>query len=993
MAYLHNERVNQINSVMGTLKDSYYKKVLDLNATAYITKEPVNFAERMTGEKREIAVGEKWGELWDCAWFHFTAEVPADVRKEDLVLLLDVSGEGLVVNESGDPLIGITNGSVAYEYCTAYKRVVPFDILNVEDGKVDVWVDAGCNDLFGRFVDSGKLVKACVAIRNQELRSLYYDAETLKFAMEATSEDNPRRFAIMYTMCKAFDELYFPLVGEGVDDAEALEQIKAARAILKKELDKKGGDPSLKLHAIGHAHIDLAWLWPIRETVRKGARTFSTVMRLMEKYPDYKFGASQPQLFDWMKEHYPALYAEMGERIKEKRFEVQGAMWVEADTNVSGGEALVRQVLYGKKFYQDEFGIEVTNLWLPDVFGYSGALPQILKKSDVPYFMTQKLSWNRQNPFPYHVFNWKGIDGSSVLCHMLPEENYNSAATPGVIRKCEKTFREKGQVEDALVLFGTGNGGGGPAAHHLERLDRIGNMADFSPIKQTFGSDFFDILAKDIDSYHTWNGELYFECHRGTYTSQADNKKYNRKIEFALRELEYAASLAFVNENVAYPKAELERIWKEVLLYQFHDILPGSSIKRVYDESVVRYKQLLDEVESLTTTMYKAIAKGKGKTVINSLSYDREEYINVDGTYYFVKVPALSSVELTDGITVTTKAVDSKVMENDNLKVSFDETGKITSIFDKVNGKETLAQPAHVYDVYDDDGDAWDFQEYYDRKKPRAFALVSQEMETNEIATTMKQVYSFGKSKLTALVSLTKGDNKVVFDVTVDWNETRKMLRTAFPVNVVATEATCNIQFGNLKRPTIRNTSWDLAKFEVCAHKFVDMSQNNFGVALLSESKYGFQVIDNVMDMNLLRSPMYPGENMDKGIHNFQYAILPHAGNEVDANIVKEGYLFNVKPVIVEGSIDASIVTKLVASNKDNIVVEAVKKAEDSDDIVVRLYEANGLHTTANIAINPKFTSVTECNLIEREMDCLALVDGQITMEFTPYEIKTIKLK
>jgi alpha-mannosidase len=365
-----------------------------------------------------------------------------------------------------------------------------------------------------------------------------------------------------------------------------------ARSVLAKELNKQGGASSLKISAIGHAHIDLAWLWPLRETRRKAARTFSTALMLLEKYPNYIFGASQPQLYAWVQQDYPALYEKVKKKIAEGRWEVQGAMWVEADTNIAGGEALVRQILYGKKYFQKEFNQDMRILWLPDVFGYSGALPQILRKSGIEYFMTTKLSWNIYNKFPHHTFLWSGIDGSEVLAHMPPEGTYNSAASPTSIHKAEAEYMDKGIADECLMLFGIGDGGGGPGEEHLERLERERNLEGLLPIKQEPSIQFFDRLALQRENYKKWHGELYLERHQGTYTTQAKSKRYNRKIEILLRELEFISVLAQLERNESYPDETIERLWKELLLYQFHDILPGSSIHRVYEESLHHYAKI-----------------------------------------------------------------------------------------------------------------------------------------------------------------------------------------------------------------------------------------------------------------------------------------------------------------------------------------------------------------------------------------------------------------
>ena len=561
-----------------------------------LPKEPVAFKERTSGRKISPKIDETWGKLWDCAWFNFKGIVPSEAANQNVVLLIDINGEACIFDECGCPVQGLTNINSEYDFSLGKpgKRVVHF-LKQAQGGEiVDLWADAGCNDLFGNCQGSGKIKEAYIAIFNEELKELYYDIEVLKELMEQLPEDSARHQKILFSLVAAFN------VMKNYDSSEAIK----AREILALELNKKCGDESLRISAIGHAHIDLAWLWPLRETIRKGARTFSTVLRNMEKYPDYVFGASQPQLYAWMKDKYPNLYKKIKDKIAEGRWEAQGGMWVEADTNVTSGESLVRQILYGQEFFREEFGKNMKVLWLPDVFGYSAALPQILKKSDIDYFMTIKLSWSEYNQFPHHTFNWEGIDGSQVLAHMPPEGTYNSSASPKAITTAEKNFKDKGISEECLMLFGIGDGGGGPGEEHLERLKREKNLNGIVPVKQEKSIDFFNRIGKDASKYKTWRGELYLEKHQGTYTTQARNKKLNRKMELALRELEYASVLAWMKSKKEYPQSEIEMIWKEVLLYQFHDILPGSSIKRVYDESLERYEYLLKHTEELTQEAY-----------------------------------------------------------------------------------------------------------------------------------------------------------------------------------------------------------------------------------------------------------------------------------------------------------------------------------------------------------------------------------------------------
>ncbi len=571
------------------------------------------------------------------------------------------------------------------------------------------------------------------------------------------------------------------------------------------------------MSAIGHAHIDLAWLWPIRETIRKGARTFSTVLRMMERYPDYVFGASQPQLYQWMKDHYPSLYEAIKLRVAEGRWEVQGAMWVEPDANIPSGEALVRQVLYGKRFFRQEFGKEITNLWMPDVFGYSGSLPQILKKAGVDTFLTQKLSWSQFNVHPHHTFRWVGIDGSEVLVHMPPEATYNSSAAPRAIARAENDYLDKEVSDECLLLFGIGDGGGGPGEEHLERLAREKNLEGLAPVNQEPSADFFNRLQDGTTRYASWRGELYLERHQGTLTSQARNKRLNRKIELALRECELVCARAALSGHT-YPQTELRRIWKEVLLLQFHDILPGSSITRVYEESLARYTVLLGEVESLTGAADRSLfGSGQNNGFVNSLSWDRQEWVRSGDGWYLLDVPALGFAAVAGEPTQDFELHASEIrLESELVRVEFAENGEIVSIFDKEVRREVL-KPGEVgnkLSVYEDRGDAWDFRVDYDVVPASDFPAVSSAWHIDGPYAVLTQIRVFGESKLVQEIVLTAGKKTIEFRTKVDWREGGKMLRTCFPVAVETDRARCEIQFGNIERPTHGNTSWDWAKVE-----------------------------------------------------------------------------------------------------------------------------------------------------------------------------------
>jgi alpha-mannosidase len=795
--------------------------------------------------------------------------------------------------------------------------------------------------------------------------------------------------------------------------------------------------------------MDLAWLWPIRETIRKGARTFSTALELMERYPDYVFGASQPQYLLWMKEHYPALYARIVEKVREGRLEPQGAMWVEADTNISGGEALVRQILIGKRWWQSEFGIDVRYLWLPDVFGYSAALPQLLKGAGVDYFSTQKLSWSLINDFPHQSFHWQGLDGSRVLTHMLPEENYNSPAAPRSVRRIETNYKDVGVSEHALMVFGIGDGGGGPGAEHLERLDRIRNLAGLSPVTQEPAAAFFERWSRQADRFTTWVGELYLERHQGTLTTNARNKWYNRKLELALRELEWTALQAGLRSGAPYPAAKLAAIWREVLLYQFHDILPGSSIKRVYDESVARYEAMLGEVESLITEYEASLAssldtRGMSAPVLvrNSLSWERSEWVRAGESWLCVPVPAMGYTVVDAGAGALEDSVPGPLiasddqLENDLLRVRFAPDGTIVSLYDKRASREVLpeGQAANQLLVFRDLGDAWDFPMDYAEQAPRSLELVSVEARVDGPCAILTHVYRLDHSELSQMVVLTAGSARLDFHSRLRWRETQSMLRARFPVAVHAEHATYEIQFGHLLRPTHRNTTWDLARDEVVAQKWVDVSQQDYGLALLNDCKYGHKVkcaseqgslgfAVPVIDLNLLRSVPYPGPRLvqdadvapgephhaytDQCDHRFSYALYPHSGDHAAGGVVRAGYELNVPLRVTpltpcRGQELGDRTASLLRVDAPNVVVEAVKRAEDGgpdEELrtgdrawIVRLYECHGASVRTTLCVGFPIREAAEANLMEETLAPLTVHEDGIHLRFRPFEVKTVRL-
>lgn len=1002
MPYYINQYKRSIQLFKDKVEQAIYDKVEVLDITAWVTSEPVPFSERTIGQKLLLGINDSWGELWDCAWFNFKGIVPKKATGKKVVLLIDISGEICIFDETGSPVQGLTNISSEFDLSLGKpgKRVVQL-YTEAEGGEyIDIWADAGCNDLFGYYRDSGSVKEAHIAICNEEMRQLYYDIEVLQELMQQLPEDSARQRKLLFSLVEASNLM------NKFDEEEALQ----ARKILAKELNKKGGDESLRLSAIGHAHIDLAWLWPIRETIRKGARTFSTALRNMETYPDYVFGASQPQLYQWMKESYPQLYKKIKQRVAEGRWEVQGAMWVEADTNVAGGEALVRQVLYGKKFFKEEFDKDIRVLWLPDVFGYSAALPQILKKSGVDYFMTIKLSWNSFNKFPHHTFLWKGLDGSKVLAHMPPEGTYNSSAAPRAILGAEKEFLDKGVSEECLMLFGIGDGGGGPGEEHLERLKREKNLNGIIPVKQEQSIEFFERIEKDIDKYKTWSGELYLEKHQGTYTTQAKNKYYNRKLELALRELEYASVMALVNQGKRYPQEEIESLWKEVLLYQFHDILPGSSIKRVYDESIERYeyiyKRTIELTKSANQGAFSAVVESDRSNIAlitNSLSWDRNEWVKVKECWIKAKVSSMgytviNKYDSEKAVLVDEINIETNTIENDMMKILFNKDGSIASVYDKKYSREVLdiCYSGNVLTIYDDkDGNAWDFSPLNSERPMEYFILQSSSRRIDGPKCINKQVYVYNSSTIVQEIVLTAGSKRIDFNTTVDWKETNKMLRTSFPVNIFSNEVTCDIQYGNIKRPTHENTSWDMAKYEICAQKWIDLSQGDYGVALLNDCKYGHKVKGNIMDINLLRSTTNPGIEADQGVHQFTYSLYPHEGDYKTGEVIQAAYELNVPLNIMYLKSDCNITaldSSFIKIDAKNIIIESVKKTEYGEDIIVRLYETYGCGVKAKLNFGFNVAKLQVVNLMEEAIESNSFDKNTNELAFNPYEIHTLRI-
>ena len=767
--------------------------------------------------------------------------------------------------------------------------------------------------------------------------------------------------------------------------------------------------------------------------------------------------SSQPQLYKYVKKNAPDVYEQIKERVKEGRWEPDGGMFVEADCNIASGEALVRQFVHGQRFFKEEFGVDNEILWLPDVFGYSAALPQILQKCGIPYFMTTKISWNEFNKMPYDTFEWEGIDGSRVLTHFVPTRDYNKAAVeggtetehfttyngyinPSQMKGAWARYSQKYLNEEVLCSFGFGDGGGGPTKDMLENQRRLAKGLPGMPrTKMSTAKEFFHVLDKHVTDKKylpTWVGELYLEYHRGTYTSMARNKKFNRKAEFAYQNEEMYAMLDAQTAGGAYPEKELHEGWEVILRNQFHDILPGSSIKEVYDDSKAEYEGIFAENKALTDATLAHIAAGvkapKHSLVVynpNSAAaydlvtftvpegmgepavYDGETKLAVqktaDGTYVFFAagVPGkgyktyIVKEEAAD--TTPSMEVSAEVMENEYFKVEYNEKGQFAKIYDKKADRDILkpGKAGNVIVSYEDrphNYDAWDVNNYYTEKSWDIDQVSAMEVvENGPVRACVKVERKYLDSTITQFIYLYHDIPRIDIKNVIDWKEHQIFVKDYFPIAVHTNEATFDIQYGNVKRDTHDNTSWDFAKFEVCHHKWMDVSEDGYGVSMLNDCKYGVGVRNGVIGMSMLKSAIHPNPEADKELHEFTYSIYPHQGGWREAGTVKQAYQIN-NPLTYswkenEGGTLAPEYS-LVSSDKDNAVIEVVKKAEDSDAVIVRLYECYNRRTPVTLIFGKELTSVVECNMMEEGADPVEFTGNQATFEMKPYEIKTLKV-
>jgi alpha-mannosidase len=898
---------------------------------------------------RPAQLCERLGPLWATYWFRLAATLPDEWRGARVDLLWQTTAETTLWRDGR-----AVQGLHGIEPTQRPDATVLDEARGGE--RVELALELACNGLFGQQEAPPELVTCKLARYDEEAWRLFHDFELLR-ALEASDSLEPGWAGHLRSELNRFCNEEDP-------------------AILAALYEHHTATRTHEISAIGHAHIDTAWLWPLEETYRKTVRTFGSQTRYMDEYPEYRFACSQAQQYAWIKERDPDLWERIRARVERGQFVPVGGSWVEADCNMPSGESLLRQLVHGQRFFEDELGIRCREFWSPDAFGYCNQLPQLLRLAGITRFLTQKLSWNRFNRPDSHTFLWQGIDGSEVLGHFPPADTYNSDAGVEQLLYAQREFKDHESSGRSLLVFGFGDGGGGPTRAMLESLRRAADLQGLPRTRQATSDEFFSALEAEAAERPVVSGELYFEYHRGVYTSQAFVKRGNRVCEQLLHDAEFLACA----RNSGYPRAELDRLWKLLLLQQFHDILPGSSIGLVYEDARRDFEELERSLHALI---------GSGSVPVNTIGVPRREVVPVDGRLAVVEAApyaAARAVEPGDEV-----RIDGLTLENAHLRVELGEDGSVLGVVTRATGRETLAAPGNRLELYEDlpvAFDAWDIDPSHLETRRDCPPADSWTVVTN---SPLRAEVAFERnvgerSTLRQVVRLDADSHRVEFHTTVDWHESHRLLKVCFPLAVRAPNATYEMPFAYAERPTHRSTSFDRARYEVPGHRFADLSEHGFGAALLTDSKYGYSCHGNELRISLLRAPKSPDPDADMGQHTFAYALFPHAGGWREAGVVAEAQRFNA-PLRWTESIGES---PFATVDDPNVVLDTVKRGERSDVLVLRLYEAHGGRGVARVRLVRPFARARTANALE-EKTRRAEVDGDsIVLHYRPHEVITV---
>ena len=988
--------------VRDQLAPSLYRERQPLSLRAWpVPDEPVPFAEAVTGAYEPIATGTRWGRAWSTLWLHVQGAVPAGwdeipgTRVEIAIDLGFTGGPGF----NAEGLAWRPDGTII-------KAISPDNTwLPVDSASIDFYLEAAANPDVGAAMSGGsfrptplgdkatagedplyELRAFDVVLLDLEVWELIRDIWTLRGLMAELSGDDARRYEILHALSRMVDV---------VDPGDVAGTASEGRRQLADVLAAPAAASAHKMVAVGHAHIDSAWLWPLRETVRKVARTWSNVADLADRDPDFVFACSSAQQYAWMKQYYPALFERIRGLVARGQFAPVGGMWVESDTNMPGGEAMARQFVAGKQFFLDEFGVETEEVWLPDSFGYSAALPQIVAASASRWFLTQKISWNQVNKMPHHTFWWEGIDGTRVFTHFPPADTYNSVISGYELAKASRQYSEKGAANLSLLPYGHGDGGGGPTREMIAAAHRTADLDGSPKVELSSPRDFFSRAEAEYANAPVWRGEMYLELHRGTLTSQLKTKQGNRRNEHLLREAELYAATAATRTDYAYPYERLAELWEMVLLLQFHDILPGSSIAWVHADAERNHAAITAGATAIIEASLAALT-GAGETpvAVNAAPHAR------------IGVPALgAAVTETVGASAATRVSsegDLVVLDNGLIRAAIDRLGHVVSLIDHADGREAISpdESGNRLRLHRDEPanwDAWDIDEYYRRTVIELDDVDTFTVEDSGVVTERRTPAG---STIRQRIVLAPGANALELEHEIDWHEQQKLLKLGFGFDVHADQVAAETQFGHLYRATHTNTSWEDARFETCAHRFVHIGEPGYGVAVTNDSTYGYDAqrhtrgdggTTTTVHLSLIRAPRYPDPYADQGEHTLKVAVRPGA---TIGDAVEEGYRTNLPTRVVQGDHGFA---PLVEVDHPGVVVEAVKLANDrSGDVIVRLYESRGARAEATVKLTEGATAVVATDLLERTgtsgvRECGDLSDGVAQLRLRPFQLVTLR--
>jgi alpha-mannosidase len=969
----------------------------------------IGYAAAQDLDYRPGHIGADFGPQWATYWVKLTARVPDDWRGR-VDLYWDSRSEALL-RIGGRTIQGLNTG-----------RHTACLLEDAKGGELLAFdIEVACNRALGNVDDLGnprsepyRLADVHIRRFDAEAWDFYYDFEVLR-ALENDREppQTPKSFGGVAPKIvrPALDTTWAGrLLHElnrvcNILDIEDRATWPAARAILARLLGVRNGDVVHELSAIGHAHIDTAWLWPIEETWRKCQRSFASAVALMDRYPEFKFACSQAYQYDIIERLDPDLFARIREKVTAGQWMPIGGSWVEPDCNLPSGEAMSRQFLYGQRYFERTFGARHDIFWQPDVFGYAGQLPQLMREAGLTRFLTQKLSWNKFTTPPHHSFHWRGIDGSQVLTHFPPVDSYNAMASVEELRYHAANYKDADRSADALYLFGYGDGGGGPDAVMIETLRRTQDLLGVPRSTTRAPDDFFDRLETAAGDLATIEGELYFEYHRGTYTSQAEVKRLNRLAEGRLQTLEYLATASILAGRPAPDRGEIERLWRVLLVNQFHDILPGSSIAEVYVRTLRELAELCAELAALCQDLLDGLAPpspAAAPTPLNPIGFPRAEVaMGPDDALRYVIAPpfAAGHVAETDETVRVTQGANGEVrLDNGRLGAVLAADGTLLSLTHHATGREALSGPGNRIVLFDDIPtlfEAWDIDPFAletarEAEPAGGGAIVSQGPLRGEVRFERR----LGKrSRLVQTVRLDAASDHLVFDTFIDWKDRQTLVKAVFPISARARHATYETMFGAVERPTHANTDADLAQYEVPGHRWADLSEHGFGVALLSDARYGFSTFGDQLALSLVRGTRSPDPGADLGEHRFAYALYPHAGDWRGACVVAEAARFNRPLLWATGDVAEILRKPLAGAAPAQVVVDTIKPAEDGDGWVVRLYESTGGSTRAHLTFGAPVTEAWLSNTLEDRIAPLTVEAGGVSLDLRGYQVATVRVR